>query len=182
MFDLFADNGLRSPGRYSLDSTESIALLNEELHTSTIDHSTGTSGTSIDTNEDTPVSNNVYKLLRVWTWIDRCEARGYKLNHGLLHTFITTGDIQPLSTKPTPLLTLLCPNSYMLHSPLREHIRMVCGWTSNSLMESALPSNGGGVDLLLEEIVEDMEGSGEFDRAAAIALWHGNVCNKIIIL
>jgi hypothetical protein len=99
------------------------------------------------------------RLSRVWGWIDRCEYADLDLALGVSDLLHGASDSP---SKPVPFAPAL--NMYI--SGVRETAKRLCGWAVLA------PTNR---EQGLEDLVEDLEASGAFDRAAALALWHGNV-------
>lgn len=141
--------------RYSMDTASNIKMLTED----------------IASGEPTNASlKDTFSLLRLWTWIDRVEslcndeemddtfdwqAKGL-MEAGVwqlldFHTDISTTD------KVTFSETLVC-NVY--DSPIRRMALTSCGWA-------------GKFDL--SNILAECEALGEYERSAALAVWHGDI-------
>lgn len=117
---------------------------------------------------DLASAETALRLHRVWVWVDRCEGFGIDLACDVRRS---SGSAWA-QEKPFPVS--FAPGLSMLSSKPREAVRRMCGWAElDFLSEDAV---------YLGELVEDMEIAGEFDRAAAVALWHGDVSANDCIL
>ena len=178
----------RSGLGYSLDAGKNIQVLSDEVD------AIFSKGSLL---EMSPASitrvNALLELSRVWCWIDRVESMHDEsitlMDCGVLSMFErhmgsdgdkTTREIHPVL------------GAKMFSSSVRSSARTVCGWTDTwvpSTREAATKvadddaasastfSDQGTLQEIseLEGIIEEYENLDSFERAAAIALWHGNI-------
>lgn len=148
----------RNSERYTLDASDCMALLSEELE----------EGFSSDHhNKEEEEEERSLRLLRVWSWVQRCESRGRDLTEGALSILQrqqqpSSHDLNRLISAPFPL----APAILQYSNASRESLFKLCGWRAESAADSASS---------LHAVIEDLEASGASERAAAVALWQGDV-------
>ena len=104
------------------------------------------------------------RLLRVWGWLDRCAALGLDPGVGVERLLASEG--ASLVSRPLALGR----ETRVFSSEPREAVRRLCGWAS-------LTEEG-----QLAQLVEGLELAGEADRAAALALWHGDLLLSLRVM
>ncbi len=143
----------------------------------------------IMTRENSPLSEsssdftylkNVLELTRVWSWVDRIESLPNEdlslWNCGVLAMLQEMSSKDDTSHERHPLFS----NIPYYSSTCRDSVRVVCGWTSIYDERLATKSNE---DISgLETIVEECEVLDSFERAAALAIWHGDIDLGINVL
>lgn len=121
----------------------------------------------------------VHEVQRVWVWIDRVETstRFTKLslqNCGVLPAFTH-------QTVPSEVTVDLLTGAQIFSSETRSQIRKVSGWLNiNEHSQDVEQESLGGSDLL-DHFIDDCE-SICFERAAMLALWHGNLDLAVDVL
>jgi hypothetical protein len=146
---------------------------------------------------------------RIWTWIDRNEASVHQTklslhNCGILtlfSSFMSSSSIVSESSFDT------ATGAILFSSELRSLIKKICGWVaendelqmnkdvfSSGKSNSDVGSVGGSSDYdgennnnnhnkdLLEMLVEDYAQTSSYERAAVLALWHGDLDLAVQVL
>lgn len=184
----------RSAAGYSLDAGKNIQVLSDEVDAILSKYSF---------QELSPASASrvcaLLELSRVWCWIDRVESMHDDsitlTDCGVLSMF----ERHMVSPEGTCRETHPALGAKMFSSSARSSARTVCGWTDTWVPSTREPTKAadddddgddgasastynGDQDTLqevevseLECIIEECENLDSFERAAAIALWHGNI-------
>lgn len=141
--------------RYCMDTETNAMMLSSELE-------------SMDPSTDTFLQT--LSLLRIWTWIDRVETLCEKVegdgfgwtarnlcDAGCWSLLGFDTDAAYLSDKELVSEVLGCK---IYESTSRRHALASCGWAGM---------------LDLADVLEDCESIGEYERSAALAVWHGDI-------
>lgn len=177
----------RSSAGYSLDAGKNMQVLSDEVDSIFAKESAGAmSSASISR------VNALLELSRVWCWIDRVESMHddsinltdcgvlSMFEEHMSHDEKTTHAVHPVLGIKT------------FSSSSRSSARTVCGWTDtwtpnpstgklrkDDFDGASAYSNSDAETMAsfseLEGIIEECEDLDSFERAAAIALWHGNI-------
>ena len=163
---------------YSVDPGKNLQTLSDEL-----DYSR---------NNGKKVNSTLLELYRVWGWVDRVESLDNidlnLENCGILTLLTNDINIKPIVTYNENLGTTL------YSSEGRSLARIVCGWSREASLSSSHKTSEetdsdedtGGNDESEEEdefsdigtvfnIVDECESLDSFERAAALAIWHGDI-------
>ena len=134
--------------KYSMDTASNIKLLSED---------------GLVANGSGEVSPIRESLLRLWTWVDRMES--------LIAEEDGTWPVQSLVEAGASSLLRKIPGEETVHfsDPLS------CSIYSSPGRSAALTSCGWAGKFDLSNVLSECEALGEFERSAALAVWHGEL-------
>jgi hypothetical protein len=135
--------------KYSMDTTSNIKLLSED---------------GLVAANDKEVSPTREALLRLWTWVERMESLRAEDDSG---TWAASGLVDAGA-------------SYLLRNfPAEEVVdfdtTLACSTYSSPSRTAALTSCGWAGKFDLANVLAECEALGEFERSAALGVWHGNL-------
>ena len=136
------------------------------------------------------------QLFRLWAWVERveelCTTKGWVFGKPV--TGIANAGVEALllaadgasSLPGGPGLDSARSRDQVLGCPLfqsqgRQMVLQACGWAAS--LDDDDPEDGGrdAVDgKVLQHTMLDCEGTGDFDRAAALAIFHGDLREKSV--
>ena len=131
-------------------------------------------------------AQTVVDVYRAWQWLERVEARDdASLQSCGVLDILLSGSSYPSSAQPRPTL-----RTTVYASSSRSRAREVCGWAAEVLTEGDLAAvsgpepfpRGDGPAAELMGVLEALECEDGFERAAALALWHGSADLAVDIL
>lgn len=179
--------------RYSTDAKDNVLMLEEEkeqiMAQEHLHLSQSSSSSLLQSYDFNQIITNIDQLLHCWRWIALVEhlsmQRGSAsiddvsdwLAEGLIDAGVMTlmkmsiRDAEDdkgntwMDTKTTSE-SLHCD---VYDSPMRRAALNACGWIKNSYG-------------ILQDLLDECEGRGEFERSAALAVWHGDLTSCVSAL
>eukprot|EP00977_Amphora_coffeiformis_P008650 scaffold1959_cov162-Amphora_coffeaeformis.AAC.7 len=134
--------------RYSMDTNSNIKLLSED---------------GIVASSDKEVSPTRESLLRLWIWVDRMES------------FFADDD----GSLPVQSLVEAGASNLLQNVPGEETVNfsdtLSCSVFTSPSRRAALTSCGWAAKFDLSNVLAECEALGEFERSAALAVWHGEL-------
>lgn len=134
-------------------------------------------------------SRILLQLQRVWCWVDRVESMSILDTSLSLQNCGVLQLIQASDATAAQELLLDSMPCRVFESPSRKAARSVCGWATLKLAAGATDTvNVSELDphearyLDLEDLVEEYVKYDTFERACALALWHGDLNLAVDVL
>lgn len=191
----------RASAGYSFDASTNLDILSEEIEFYSKFINSVYSHESYDFRfaEVYSLTLNLQEIQRVWWWIDRMETSISQTKLSLHNCGIISLFSSYISSSASVSESLIDPSTgaILFSSEARSLIRKTCGWITLADNENLDPkdtfsgksSDAGSLvssDMdgenrdLLEELIDDCTGG--YERAAMLALWHGNIDLAVQIL
>jgi WD repeat-containing protein mio len=158
------------PSTYSMNPEANIKLMSREVALE--------DGTIVT--KTLPANSNHRELLRVWSWIDRVEALSFQDMEDLDDDNIWTSKCL-LDAGTWQLLEMDAEKTEIeVEVSLSETVG--CNVYDSPTRRAALVANGWAGKYDLTIVMAECEAMGEFERSAALAVWHENVGAAVVAL